>query len=255
MRKLKSYLLVFCGVVMVSCSSSHTEPESSLISENTTSADKHKTASSNKETTTAISLWETGIRSSPIKEKAKWISSIKFGEEVTIIGDSTLTEGNKDKTYLHIKLSDGKTGWDNSYLYAQDAVRGVVVSKLQLYDRPDILAMAKESIAEGQIVAIFNEGQDDWKEVVGYNKKKKGWVNASEGLSTRDIDIKVSALMALLEKTSDDIEREILISQLLDDPKNETSVLYDVFLSKYRPEATANNDTTVIRFEEEEYID
>ena len=233
--KFKFCFIFALGAMLFSCGDSNTEQESSLISDNKNPKEGSTEELEEADVVNAISLWNSSIKDK-IGKEGKWLSSVAFGETVTVLRDTIITDGKKETTYINIKLSDGKEGWAKQYLYAVDAQQGVVISTLQIYDRPDILAMSSKSYELGDVVAVYAEVQDNWKQVVGFQKVKKGWVSASDGLSTRPVDLKLAMLLKKIEKSKAEADQSIFIGMALDDVKHESSVFYDIIKDKYRPE-------------------
>ena len=56
----------------------------------------------------AISTWEGQILTD--EPAGKWSATIAFGEELTLLGDTSYSDAKK-KMYEKVKLADGKTGW------------------------------------------------------------------------------------------------------------------------------------------------
>ena len=243
------YLIIALSFVLWSCGDSKTSQEGSLITNDTLGKETKVGKEELVANKSAIALWKSGLRDHPHKGDSKWVSGVVFGEMLEIIGDTTYTEGGKEKTFLNLKLSDGKTGWDNAYLYAIDAEQGVVTSTLQLYDRPDILAMASKSLDLGELVAVYNDGQDGWRQISGYQKSKKGWVNVSDGLSTRPLDLKLAVLLKKIEESKDNASKMALVNQILNDTDNDTSVFYDVIEQKYAPKTTTEVDSVLLEMD------
>mgnify|MGYP006266340423 CR=1 FL=1 len=157
-----------------------------------------------------ICLWnQAGLRSAAGRGgEAKWITAVSFGEVVTLTGEEEAIE-SEDRTYLKMELSDGKVGWSNAYLYATDATRAAALQEVEIYKRPDLTTFDGDQFERGEIFAVKSGGKDDWVEVIGKERKKKGWIrkNATK-YSTDEIDVTVAILVDRALEESDPRERE-----------------------------------------------
>lgn len=142
---------------------------------------------------TTVCIWEgVPLREMPSKS-GKCISSISLGESVEFLNDTKKDAGDKDREYLKVKLSDGKTGWAPSYGLVQDASIGVILESTAFYKRPDVLTITKEKLPSMAIVALGEE-HEDWIMVTGEGKKISGWIKKGS-FSSKPEDV-VTAIFA-----------------------------------------------------------
>ena len=226
------YLIIALSLLLWSCGDTKVEQEGALISNEKTPEEQTSKQPKAQETKYAIALWKTSITNAPGAD-GKWVASMVFGEKTEILADTTIIVKEKEKKYIKVKLSDKKEGWVNDFLMATDAKRGVVVNSTVLYGKPDILAIGDKTLDVGELVAIYNSDQEDWIEVAGFKKNKKGWVKSSGGVSSRDLDLTLSVIYKQIEETSDETMKAILVDQVINDEKNNSSVFYDLIREKY----------------------
>ena len=132
------------------------------------------------------------VRKEPHKE-GKWLSRLNLGEKVTYLGKSQVDSTDKNKNEYHlVELSDGSQAWAYGYGVLLNAKPGAIVKKTPLYSRPDLVTKTSKELEIMDFVAIVGE-KDDWLEVVGEKKRKKGWVK-SKRVTTKVEDVAVATL-------------------------------------------------------------
>ncbi len=187
---------------------------------------------------TAICLWEkVGLREEPGRNKnIKYITPILLGETVFMLGE-TQKVVTEDRTYIKVRLSDGQEGWVYRYLFGIDAKLVAISKATSIYRRPDPMMLKTDKFEEGEIVALIDE-QGEWVKVLGWQKKKVGWIKKESNLTENLEDVKVAVLYQRavhereLEKKVDllktILENTSINSQFLDMVRtdlNESSVL------------------------------
>ncbi len=194
-------LALFFGVLLTACGgetdSSLTDEDSTAVADTLAEEEEHE-APSTYEGKKAVALWNTSVRETP-SDKGKWLATVAFGEEVTLLGDTATTDG---RLWVKVRLSDGMEAWAKESLYAVDAMKAVALTKVPLYKRPDFSTPKGESYEAGMIVAIYQEGMEAWREAVGEEKKLKGWVQSTKGFSFEAIDLVVAAQRKLAKSTA-----------------------------------------------------
>ncbi|RMG28835.1 MAG: hypothetical protein D6730_04940 [Bacteroidetes bacterium] len=139
-----------------------------------------------------ICVWDhSGLRESPGK-RGTYITPVYFGEQVELLGESQYLPAEK-RTYIKIRLADGKEGWVNQYLFAEKAFLAVITKSTDIYRRPDFMTLKDEKFEEGEIVAVA-EVRNDWIKVIGEKHHKSGWITASEAFSIHPNDILIARL-------------------------------------------------------------
>ena len=176
----------------------------------------------------AVSLWDNGgIREEPGKD-GKWITSVSFGETVTYLDEKKdVEESGKTRTYIKVKLSDGKEGWANEYLYAMNAELGVVVKPASIYKRPEMTTITDKSFEAGDVIAVMNS-EGDFMEVVGYKKQKQGWIMGSDNISTDANDVSVAVLYSKAIAESNAKKREEKLQQIVDNSAFSGSMFFQM---------------------------
>jgi uncharacterized protein YgiM (DUF1202 family) len=220
MKRTATLWLLCLTLVWVACgeeaggdqADSSTEGASAETGENSREAEMATSATAD----VGICLWnEAGLRTAPGRSKdAKWVTSISFGEVVTLTGEETTIEG-EDRTYLQMELSDGKSGWSYGYLFATDALRAAALQDIELYKRPDLTTFGGKKFERGEIFAVLAGGKDDWVEVVGKERQRTGWVRKSgASYSTDEIDVTIAILIDRALEESDPRKREEALSSI-----------------------------------------
>lgn len=171
-----------------------------------------------------VSLWGSGGIREEAGKKAKWVTRVAFGERVTYLGEEEEIE-DEDRTYAKIRLSDGQEGWMNSYLLAPDAEVSAFTKKSSVFNRPDFTTTTDKKFELGDVVAV-TKTQGDWIQVVGEQKKKKGWVQSKGNLTSDEIDIAVALQLSKVNAEGNPVKKKELIMDILDNTAFESSVFY-----------------------------
>ena len=146
----------------------------------------------------AICLWgQAGIRSAPGRgSDAKWVAGISLGEIAILTGNTkTVKDKDRERTYLEMTLSDGKTGWSYEYLYAVNGERAVVTKDIDIYKRPELTTFDGEKFERGEVIAYLEGDKEGWYEAFGKEKQKMGWIRSVDGVSTDEVDVTVGILI------------------------------------------------------------
>jgi uncharacterized protein YgiM (DUF1202 family) len=164
----------------------------------------------------AICLWDkAGLREKPgagTKDNA-YLATMVFGETVGLTGESVEVAEEK-RTYVAVRLSDGKEGWVNAYLLALNAQLAAAVGPIELYRRPDLLTAKGERFEAGELLAIIPGDNPDWVEVMGKEKKREGWVQKSQQMTEDKVDVAVAVLYAQAMGEKNPAKRETLLQSI-----------------------------------------
>lgn len=134
----------------------------------------------------------------------KWVASIAFGEEVTLLGETETDEKSK-REYTKLRLSDGKEGWARADFIAKDASLAAVSADAQIYKRPSISNITDEMVAAGTVVVLTGK-KDEFSEFIAQNdaanKRKSGWLLGEKAITTEESDVAAALMLskALAEK-------------------------------------------------------
>jgi len=217
---------------------------------------------------TAICLWEkVGLREQPGRNKnIKYITTILLGEKVYMLGESQKV-ASENRTYIKVRLSDGQEGWVYKYLFGIDAKIGAISKATSIYRRPDPMMLKTAQFETGEFVAVVDE-MEEWVKVLGWQKKKVGWIkkegNLTEDLEDikvvvlyqravheREIERKVDMLKTILENTQMDSRFLDMVktdlnqtSQLLNQgnvPENQLRITVQSAELRSRPDTTDKN--------------
>ena len=194
------YLLLFAFLFFSACADQGTEQSSSSIQ-----IDSISTEAPTSQTDYAICLWnKVGLRDAPGRN-AKYLETIQYGEQVELLGESQELSEEK-RTYIKVRLSDDQEGWVNEYLFAINGVIGVANQLIEIYKRPDIMASSGKEFDRGEIAVITRSDKEGWMEILGKEKKKAGWIQEGDNLSTEEIDVEtvVRYQLAMAEASSEE---------------------------------------------------
>lgn len=210
MNKIPYFLIISAFILFAACGGSGDDSsgEATEAMEEATSEAAEQESATVADDNLAICLWPVaGLRDKPgMNTGGKYLASINLGEIVTLTGNTEEVAEEK-RTYLEMTLSDGKTGWCNEYLFAVNAQRGVALGEIDIYKRPDLTTYDGKKLERGEIIAVMESDKEGWVEVVGKERKKAGWIQASsiDGnlVSTDEIDVTVAIMLekAMAEKT------------------------------------------------------
>ncbi len=154
------------------------------------------------EKTDAVCIAAISLRKDPFRTKENYLATINIGESVVYTGISKEDTTSK-KTYHRVELSDGKSGWAQSYGIITDAKPAAVVGKTPIYNRPDLVTKSSKELDVMNFVAIVGE-KDDWIEIVSANRKKKGWIPSKKVTTkTEDVATATLALSSLFDENGD----------------------------------------------------
>lgn len=163
------------------------------------------------------SLWEEARKS-----KGSWLSSLSLGETVEWLGESKLDSADKNREYVKVGLSDGKTGWVSSYCVIQGAEAGAIKEETQIFKRPDLLTITPKKFSSMDIVAVLQE-KEGLSEVVGENQKNRGWVR-SEIITKDKEDVTVAILANKKFKENPKTPKETLIKEIIENTPYPNSI-------------------------------
>jgi uncharacterized protein YgiM (DUF1202 family) len=152
----------------------------------------------------ALSTWEGHSAKEGPGTEAKWVATIPFGEELTLLNE-TETDAKSGKPYEKVRLLDGKEGWVRADFIAKGAQLAAVTTDAQIYKRPSISTITDDVISAGTIVVLKSK-KDEYSEFIAKNdaanKRKEGWLLGEKALTTNEEDLAAAILLskALAEK-------------------------------------------------------
>ncbi len=183
-----------------------TKTESATVSESTEAAAE--------QSSDIVCIWE-GV---PLRETAarngKWLTGIALGEVVKDLGETYIDSSDKNREYIKVALSDGKSGWAASYGLVRNARLAVVKDPAVLFKRPDVLTMSNEKMNPMDIVAISEE-KDDFIQVIGENRKKSGWIKKEFVTESRE-DVAMAVFISKKMKETDKLTKAEKLSKIIE---------------------------------------
>ena|GEM_PF-3171683 len=127
----------------------------------------------------AICLWKAvSLRESPGRS-TKRTGAIVYNWETFVLTGKTgeaIDDDQRKRTYWEVKTIDNKVGWIHSYLCALDGQVGGVTTRGQIYKRPNAFATITEQFFEAGEIVVMSEPVGNWVYLVGFERKKIGWV-------------------------------------------------------------------------------
>ena len=207
-------VLVTLAVVMVACQKGK-NPESTQKSKKI----------EEKTEMPAVCIWDKGSVRQEASKNGKWISSMALGEKVVWTGEVFTDSTDDNRSYYHVRLSDGTEGWVSEYVVAIHAVPGILIKKAQIFRRPDLITVTEKVFEKMSFVAILEE-KDDWIQVTGEENKKKGWIRTA-AISTKDEDITVGLLVAKAKEDKDPVKYQEKLNEIMNNPLFANSVFVE----------------------------
>ncbi len=162
-----NYYLLAAALFLVSCKNN--------TGETTSSTEEVKTA---VESVIAVCISNGVPVRAEASKGAKYISSLNLGETLVYLGDSKKDSTDGDKEYYHVELSDGTIAWARSYGVLIDGNPAAIITETPIYKRPDLVTKTNKNFYPLEFIAVVGE-KEDWIEVIGAGKTKKGWIQAS----------------------------------------------------------------------------
>lgn len=146
--------------------------------------------------TMTLSTWEGHSAKDTPGNDGKWVASIAFGEELTLLNE-TEKDAKTSKDYEKVKLLDGKEGWVRADFIAKNASLAAVTQDAQIYKRPGISNITEDMLLAGTVVVVKSR-KDDFSEFIARNdaanKRKEGWLLGDKSLTTDETDISAALL-------------------------------------------------------------
>lgn len=146
--------------------------------------------------TMTLSTWEGHSAKDTPGNEGKWVASIAFGEELTLLNE-TEKDAKTNKDYEKVKLLDGKEGWVRADFIAKNASLAAVTQDAQIYKRPGISNITEDMVLTGTVVVVKSR-KDDFSEFIARNdaanKRQEGWLLGDKALTTDETDISAALL-------------------------------------------------------------
>jgi hypothetical protein len=202
--RLLPVLLVASALCSCSTSSTTTTTEDS-----TTVAD----ATVLPDPTRTFCNWlELGVREAA-GDKAKYLTTIYLGEEVTLTADSTMIGEN---LWNKITLSDGTSGWVRADFLAKKKRPAGILTTTKIYKRPDIATLTDHEFTATDFVAA-DKTVNGWVHVrakpLGEKWFREGYVQESS-LVFEDKETKFASLYKRARESNDEKVYNAILTQL-----------------------------------------
>lgn len=145
------------------------------------------------------------VKDAPGKTGAN-TSVIQFGEAVEFMGDKAYLPEEK-RTYIRIRTADGKTGWVHEYLTIPGGSPAVVLGEGVIYKRPATPSTITATRFEAGELVVLEATAGEWISLIGLERKKAGWIQGLDLISTDVRDIELCALMNQARSEKDPLRR------------------------------------------------
>lgn len=139
------------------------------------------------------------------------IATVHFSEEVLHLGREAFVRGGENNNYVLVETEDGREGWINDQYFVTGGGNIVLLKNTSIFEKPSTPnSISKRSFRAGEL-AILTEFTSGWVKLTGKEKRKMGWVQGYDAISTQDHDIEAAALIdqALAERNVDDRRDEL----------------------------------------------
>lgn len=186
-RRLPFLVLSISAATLIAagCGNSKSSDKASKETDTQKQSQEVTEAAPKQETEEIVCIWDKAAVRDTCSGKGKYIASISFGEVVKFLGETGIDPSNSKREYLKVELSDGKSGWANAYCLARNTRAAAVKDPAVIFKRPDVLTMTNEKFEPMDFLAVGEE-KDGFVEVVGEQRKKKGWVKKEFLVETKE---------------------------------------------------------------------
>ncbi|MFW5785040.1 MAG: hypothetical protein ACOCW1_02545 [Chitinispirillaceae bacterium] len=161
-----------------------------------------------------VCIWDQAAIRDTCSSKGKYIAGISLGEVVKFLGETGIDPSNSKREYLKVELSDGKSGWANAYCLARNARAAAVKDPAVIFKRPDVLTMTNEKFEPMDFVAVGEE-KDEFVEVIGEKRNKKGWVKKEFLVETKE-DVAMAVFISKKLAESNDLSEAEKLKQIIE---------------------------------------
>lgn len=215
------FSLVFISFIIAGCGGdSNTENNNSNNGNSGTDVTPDGDDSNNNgnaNANTALSVWDGHSIRTESGNGGKWLASVSFGEEMTLLGEQESSEKTK-KDYEKVRLLDGKEGWIRNDLIHKGGELAAVKSESQIYKRPAISNITDDVIGAAEIVVI-KQKKDEFSEFIGKNnkagKRKRGWVLGKSALTSNETDVAAAIMLSKAQSEGNPIKRKKKLEQII----------------------------------------
>lgn len=171
--------------------------------------------------------------------KAGSLTTLSLAEQVQWLGDSVVDAGNPKRSFLKVRLADGKEGWVNAWQLAAPAQAAVLLERTALYKRPDQATVTGKSLPAGELVArLGREESGDWVEVVTMNRSLRGWT-LRPSLSGDPAELRAATAVRKARLMRDPARRAAALQALPADPAVASSRVWEALKDSLAPAVAA----------------
>jgi len=150
--------------------------------------------------------------------------TIPIGEKVAIVGPSQkITQGGKEREFLHVKRDSGSDGWVRADLVVSKAILAVIATDNSvIYSAESNSAATTESIPRMTIVAIHSEtGGMPFIRVTCYDPAAKIMLRnvalRNEGVSAKPSDVQAAILLQLARASKSPKQQKAFLTSAIKD--------------------------------------
>lgn len=159
----------------------------------------------------SVCAWDRAELYSDPGTNSDIISSIHFSEEVMHLGREAFVRSGENSNYIWVETEDGREGWVNDKFFVTGGGNVVLLKDKAIFEKPSTPnSISRYSFESGEL-AILTEFANGWVKLTGKQKRKMGWVEGYDAISTEDYDIETAALIdkALANERVEDRREEL----------------------------------------------
>lgn len=174
-----------------------------------------------------VSVWDRiSTRSGPMRSSQR-MTLLSLGESFLYLDSAAIDSAYNNTRFLKVRLSDSTIVWVYDFASVLDAKPAVMLSRVPLYLRPDLLTITDREYHAMEIVAVVEEW-DEWVKVVNEKKENVGWVK-KEFITYDPIDLAFALLVKRNLESEDPGQRiENLEDLLAENPYPRTTFIPEI---------------------------
>ncbi len=151
-------------------------------------------------------------------------SSVQVGEKLALLGQSRhLTQGGKERDYVHVRRDTGAEGWVRADYVVSNAILAVVTTDdAVIYSVPRNTAATTATIPRMTVLAIHSDsGGMPFIRVSAYDQQQKALLKEvylrNEGVSARPDDVQAAILLQLAADSGSPKQQQAFLSSAIKD--------------------------------------
>lgn len=160
-------------------------------------------------------------------ENSQVVTLIFFTEELEHKGEEAFVKSDRSN-YVYVETADGNLGWVDDRFLVRNGGPAVMLNSAPIFDKPSTYSTATGlRFGAGELI-ILSDWQDNWVYLTGENKRKFGWVEGYQLLSTNTQDIEIGGQIRRAMLIPEEEDRVIALRSIGSTPQFMGSPLRDV---------------------------